>query len=53
MFNEIHPISATSTLTSAFTTTNGSVKVVINLAADYSLNIDDVILCDRSYRFAC
>jgi hypothetical protein len=53
MFYEIHPIRATSTLTRAITTTNGSVKVTINFAADYGLNIGDVILCDRSYRFAC
>ena len=53
MFYEIHPIRATSTLTRAITTTNGSVKVTINFATDYGLNIGDVILCDRSYRFAC
>ena len=46
IFYDIHPIRATSTLTSAFTTTNGSATVTITFAADHGLNIGDVILCD-------
>jgi len=47
IFYDIHPIRATSTLTSAFSTTNGSATVTITFAADHGLNIGDVILCDN------
>jgi len=47
IFYDIHPIRATSTLTSAFSTTNGSATVTITFAADHGLNIGDVILLDN------
>ena len=37
MFYEIHPIRATSTLTSAFTTTDGSATATITFVADHGL----------------
>ena len=47
IFYDIHPIRLTATLTSAFTTTNGSATVTITFASAHGLNIGDVILCDN------
>ena len=52
MFYEIHPIRATSTLTSAFTNTNRLATFIIAFAAGHGLNISCTILFDYSYRFA-
>ena len=47
VFYDIHPIRATSTLTNAFSTTNGSPTVTITFATGHSLNPGDVILLDN------
>ena len=47
IFYDIHPIKATTTLTSAFTTTNGSAIVTITFASAHNLNKSDIILLDN------
>jgi hypothetical protein len=47
IFYDIHPIKATTTLTSAFTTTNGSAAVTITFASAHSINKGDIILLDN------
>ena len=47
IFYDIHPIKATTTLTSAFTTTNGSSTVTITFASAHNINKSDVILLDN------
>ena len=47
IFYDVHPIRLTATLTSAFTTTNGSAVVTITFASAHGLNVGDVILCDN------
>jgi hypothetical protein len=47
IFYDIHPIRSTSTLTNAFTTTNGSPTVTITFATGHSLNPGDIILLDN------
>jgi len=47
VFYDIHPIRATATLTSAFSTTNGSPTVTITFSTGHSLNPGDVILLDN------
>ena len=46
IFYDIHPIKATTTLTSAFTTTNGSAVVTLTFASAHNINKSDVILLD-------
>jgi len=46
IFYDIHPIKATTTLTSAFSTTNGSAVVTITFASAHNINKSDVILLD-------
>ena len=46
IFYDIHPIKATTTLTSAFTTTNGSSTVTITFASAHNINKSDIILLD-------
>jgi len=46
IFYDIHPIKATTTLTSAFTTTNGSAVATITFASAHNINKSDVILLD-------
>jgi hypothetical protein len=46
IFYDITPIKATTTLTSAFTTTNGSTAVTITFASDHGINAGDIILLD-------
>ena len=47
VFYDIHPIRATTTLTSAFSTTNGSPTVTITFSTGHSLNPGDIILLDN------
>ena len=47
IFYDIHPIKSTTTLTSAFTTTNGSAVVTITFASAHNANKGDIILLDN------
>jgi len=47
IFYDIHPIKATTTLTSAFSTTNGSAVVTITFASAHNANKGDIILLDN------
>ena len=47
VFYDIHPIKATTTLTSAFSTTNGSPTVTITFSTGHSLSPGDIILLDN------
>ena len=46
VFYDIHPIKTTTTLTSAFTTTNGSSSVTITFSTAHGINPNDIILLD-------
>ena len=54
VFYDIHPIRATATLTSAFTTTNGSAVVTITFSSSYSYStcpaiaVSQINLLERS-----
>ena len=51
VFYDIHPIKTTTTLTNAFTTTNGSPTVTITFSTGHGINPQDIILLDiRSNR---
>jgi len=47
VFYDIHPIKTTTTLTSAFTTTNGSTSVTITFSGDHGISAQDIILLDN------
>ena len=47
IFYDIHPIKSTTTLTSAFSTTNGSATVTITFASAHGMNKGDIILLDN------
>ena len=47
VFYDIHPIESTTSLTSAFTTTNGSTSVTITFGSGHSLAPGDIILLDN------
>ena len=48
VFYDIHPIKSTTTLSSAFTTTNGSSTVTITFASAHNIeNVGDIILLDN------
>ena len=47
VFYDIHPIKSTTTLTSAFSTTNGSAVVTITFGSAHSINAGDIILLDN------
>ena len=47
VFYDIHPIKTTTTLTSAFTTTNGSPTVTITFPTAHGINPQDIILLDN------
>jgi hypothetical protein len=47
VFYDIHPIKSTTTLTSAFTTTNGSPTVTITFSTSHGINSQDIILLDN------
>ena len=47
VFYDITPLKSTTTLTSAFSTTNGSATVTITFASAHNINAGDIILCDN------
>ena len=47
VFYDIHPIKATTTLTNAFSTTNGSATVTLTFASAHNMNKGDIILLDN------
>jgi len=47
VFYDIHPIKSTNTLTSAFTTTNGSSSVTITFSGAHGISASDIILLDN------
>ncbi len=46
VYYDIHPIKSTTTLTSAFSTTNGSAEVTITFSGDHGISAQDIILLD-------
>ena len=46
VFYDIHPIKSTTTLTSAFTSTNGSTSVTITFSGDHGISAQDIVLLD-------
>jgi hypothetical protein len=46
VFYDIHPIKSTTTLTNAFSTTNGSTTVTITFATTHNIDANDIILLD-------
>jgi len=46
VYYDIHPIKSTTTLTSAFTTTNGSPTVTITFSGAHNISAQDIILLD-------
>jgi len=47
VFYDIHPIKTTTTLTNAFSTTNGSTSVTLTFSTDHGINEKDIILLDN------
>ena len=47
IFYDIHPIKSTTTLTSAFSTTNGSAAVTLTFSSAHNINKGDIILLDN------
>jgi hypothetical protein len=47
VFYDIHPIKSTTTLTNAFTTTNGSTSVTITFSGSHNISEGDIILLDN------
>ena len=47
VFYDIHPIRATTTLSNAFSTTNGSAVVTITFSGDHGLVQGDIVLLDN------
>jgi len=47
IFYDIHPIKSTTTLTSAFSTTNGQDEVTITFSGSHSIEEQDIILLDN------
>jgi hypothetical protein len=47
VFYDIHPIKTTTTLTSAFSTTNGSTEVTITFSSSHNISAGDIILLDN------
>ena len=47
IFYDIHPIKSTTTLTSAFSTTNGSATVTLTFSSAHNANKGDIILLDN------
>ena len=47
IFYDVHPIKATTTLTGAFSTTNGSAVATITFSSAHNINKSDVILLDN------
>jgi len=46
-FYDIHPIKSTTTLTSAFSTTNGSAIVTLTFSGAHNISASDIILLDN------
>jgi hypothetical protein len=46
IFYDIHPLKSTTTLTSAFTTTNGDATVTITFSSSHGISQYDIIQCD-------
>ena len=46
VYYDIHPIKSTTTLTSAFSTTNGSTSVTITFSGEHGIGEQDIILLD-------
>ena len=46
IFYDIHPIKSTTTLSNAFSTTNGSKTVTLTFASDHNISKFDIILLD-------
>ena len=47
VFYDIHPIKTTTTLSNAFSTTNGSATVTINFSGDHGIQAGDIVLLDN------
>jgi hypothetical protein len=47
IFYDIHPIKSTTTLTSAFSTTNGSATVTLTFASAHNIEKGDILLLDN------
>ena len=47
VFYDIHPIKTTTTLTNAFSTTNGSTSVTLTFSTDHGINAKEIILLDN------
>jgi hypothetical protein len=47
VYYDIHPIKSTTTLTSAFTTTNGSAEVTITFSGAHNISAQDIVLLDN------
>jgi hypothetical protein len=47
IFYDIHPIKSTTTLSSAFSTTNGSKTVTLTFSSDHNVSKFDIILLDN------
>ena len=47
IFYDIHPIKTTTTLTSAFSTTNGSAVVTLTFSSSHGIDPGDIILLDN------
>ena len=47
VFYDIHPIKSTTTLTSAFSTTNGSAVVTITFSGAHGISESDIVLLDN------
>ena len=47
IFYDIHPLKATTTLTSAFSSTNGSAAITITFGSAHNINKGDIILLDN------
>jgi len=47
VFYDIHPIKTTTTLTNAFSTTNGSPTVTLTFSTDHNIGVNDIILLDN------
>ena len=47
VYYDIHPIKTTTTLTSAFTTTNGSTSVTITFSGEHGIGEQDIVLLDN------
>jgi len=47
VFYDIHPIKTTTTLSNAFSTTNGSAAVTLTFSTSHSIEVGDILLLDN------